>query len=84
MVRDPMSKLLNFLALYSREAASKLSSGNRPWPVPFPEPCSDLSGREPAFQVQNLARFWTALTPRTQMTELPYPGHSLALAHLLK
>lgn len=54
--KRPMSKLLNFLALHSREAASKQSSGNRPWPVPFPEPCSNLSGREPACQVQNLAR----------------------------
>lgn len=46
--KRPMSVLLHFLALHSREAAPKLSTGNRPWPGPFPEPCPDLCGSQPA------------------------------------
>lgn len=75
--------LLHFPALHSREDAPKLPTGNSPWPVPFPEPCPDLSGREPACQVQNDARDCSS-TLTAQRTELPYPGHSLAQAHLLK
>lgn len=52
--KRPMSVLLHFLALHSRGAASKWSTGNSPWPVPFPEPCPDLSGREPACQGASL------------------------------
>jgi len=70
--KGPMSMLLNILLLHSRQTTSKLSAGNSPWPVPFPEPCPDLPGRGPVCQLQNHARDCLN-NLAAQMIELPYP-----------
>lgn len=82
MVRDPYQYYYTFLALHSREE-SKSSTGNSPWSCVFSwaAPRAVWKGAS----LSGPKECWGLLcTPAVPRSELPFQGHSLALAHSVK